>query len=162
LLFPLLLQLLCRNLFCLVHTLDLVGFLLLSKQIIIDLEYTNRGGEPTRESVSTNPMTAVQGRPQRQNPVGREARTHRRNPPLQHCIVCKLLPVVCLQYKPVVQLRVRDPGVTIEFRGILGEVVNGRRVALVVFSRHGCENRRGIMVNVELMKIEGVMEMAAL
>ena len=51
LLFPLFLQLLCRNLFILVYAFDFVCLLLFEKQILIDLEIKNPADAPQSSSI---------------------------------------------------------------------------------------------------------------
>lgn len=51
LLFPLFLQLLCRNLFILIYAFDFVCLLLFEKQILIDLEIKNLADAPHSSSI---------------------------------------------------------------------------------------------------------------
>ena len=62
--------------------------------------------------------------------------THRLNPPLQCRIIFKLLSIIRLQDKFILQLRERNARVAIEFGWVLREVAGWRFALVWVLIRH--------------------------
>ena len=88
-----------------------------------------------KETKQQSRKSSTAGKHRRNDPAGEKARTHRRNPPLQHRIEFKFLSIFRFQNKLVVEFRERDAWVAVEFGGVLGEAAE-RRSALGSRRRH--------------------------
>lgn len=99
------------DLFGLIHPLNLVCFLLLPKQLFINLQ----AKDISKQCRLLDALRPAPARPCMQSNVHK---TYLVNPSLQHRIIHKLQSILCFKDELVVELRERNARIAIEFRRV--------------------------------------------